>query len=346
MKIAFLEGDMSRAGGTERMTAFLANALCSAHTVYILSLHGSGESFFLLQPQVVHIWLQKKHPRQAIHRFLRKEMIDIAVNVDTGMSIFGIPSAWGTNAKVITWEHANYFNNWGSRWFPYIRSFAARFSDAIVVLTERDKQNYQTHFKHCSPITVIGNPVDPQVTAYSAESKTILSAGHFSPVKRFMLIPEIGKSVFSMHPDWKWRICGDGLERTALEKKLAEYGLEKNIVLVGTVKDMDIEYRGAAMYVLTSEMEGVPMVLLEAKSYGLPIVSFDIMTGPSEIVRDDVNGFLIESGNVAAMAEKICKLIEQPSLRKQFSESASMDMEKFDRKAIIEKWTKLFKSLI
>lgn len=346
MKIIFLEGDMSRAGGTERMTAFLANALCSEHKVYIFSLHGCGESFFELEPQVTHIRLPEKHQRKAIHRFLQKELIDIAVNVDTGMSIFGIPSAWGTKTKVITWEHSNYFNNWGSRWFPYIRRFAARHSDAVVVLTERDEQNYRTHFKNCSHINVIGNPIDSHEHTYSIESKTILSAGHLSSVKRFMLIPEIGKLVFSAHPDWKWRICGDGPDRTALEEKIIEYGLDRNIELVGAAKDMDTEYRNAAIYVLTSETEGLPMVLLEAKSYSIPIVSFDIMSGPSEIVRDDANGFLVESGNVTVMAEKICGLIDQPLLRKQFSENAALDMDKFDRKAIVEKWMKLFRSLI
>ena len=121
MRIVFLEGDMSRAGGTERMTAFLSNALCANHTVYIVSLRGCGKSFFELNPQVTHILLPQAHQRHAIHNFLKEKAIDIVINVDTGMSIFGIPTAWGTKAKVVTWEHSNYFNNWGSRLFPYIR---------------------------------------------------------------------------------------------------------------------------------------------------------------------------------------------------------------------------------
>ena len=87
------------------------------------------------------------------------------------------------------------------------------------------------------------------------------------------------------------------------------------------------------------------MVLLEAKSYGLPIVSFDIMTGPAEIVRNSVNGYLVESGNIAAMAERICELIEQPPLRKQFSAAAALDMEKFEKRGIIEEWEKLLSQM-
>ena len=68
-------------------------------------------------------------------------------------------------------------------------------------------------------------------------------------------------------------------------------------------------YCAAAMYVLTSEMEGLPMFLPEAKSYGLPIVSFDIETGSSDIVRDGVNGYLVKSGDTDTVAEKIYVLI-------------------------------------
>ena len=346
MKIIFLEGDMSRAGGTERMTAFLANALCSEHKVYIFSLHGCGESFFELEPQVTHIRLPEKHQRKAIHRFLQKELIDIAVNVDTGMSIFGIPSAWGTKTKVITWEHSNYFNNWGSRWFPYIRRFAARHSDAMVVLTGQDKRNYETHIPSNVPVYAIANPVQRHEIHYDAASRTILSAGALLPIKGYDRAIEVAKRILPSRPAWKWVICGEGPEREHLECLIREAGLEKQVFLPGTLRDMEAQYRSAAMVVMTSHMEGLPMVLLEAKSYGLPLVSFDIMTGPRDIIEDGVNGSLIPPDNVGVMAEKICGLIDQPLLRKQFSENAALDMDKFDRKAIVEKWMKLFRSLI
>ncbi len=336
---------MSRTGGTERMTAILANALSRNHTVSILDLHGTGTSFFALENAVSYQTLPQKHPRSAIRSFLRKSNADIVINVDIGMAIFGIPASMGMKTKVITWEHSNYYNNWGSRWFPYIRRLAVRFSDAVVVLTEQDKQNYEKNIAHCRRVAVIGNPVEPHETSYAAESKILLSAGHLSPIKRFGLIPDIGKLVFARHPDWQWHIYGEGPERALIEEKISQYGLEKNIRLAGSVKSMDKAYRAAAVYVMTSEMEGLPMVLLEAKSYGLPIVSFDIMTGPAEIVRNSVNGYLVESGNIAAMAERICELIEQPPLRKQFSAAAALDMEKFEKRGIIEQWEKLFSDL-
>lgn len=349
MNILFLEGDMSRRGGTERMTAWLSSMLSREHNVSVISLHmHNGEVFFPLAEAVNHSSLQSVKTTaqiKEIRRFIRKNAIDVVINVDTGMGYIGILAAKRTPAKVITWEHANFFNNWNSRIFPYLRRYAARKSDAMVVLTERDKRNYENNIKRCVPVTAIANPSKKGAYSYDSESKIILSAGLLGKIKRFELIVPIGKIVFDKHPDWKWALCGDGPERENLERAVREAGLEQNIIFRGSVSDMDTHYASAAMYVLTSEMEGLPMVLLEAKSHGLPIVSFDIETGPSDIVRDGVNGYLVESGNTDAMAEKICELIENSELRKQFSENAALDMDKFDEETIVKQWETLIRSL-
>ena len=349
MNILFLEGDMSRSGGTERMTVWLAGRLCQNHAVHILSLHMEKLAVFYPIPEAVsHSCLHSEKMSGKIceiRRYIRTYNISTVINVDTGMGYIGILAARRTSAQVITWEHSNFHNNWNSRWFPYIRRFAARHSDAMVVLTERDKHNYEAGIRRCVPVTVLTNPAHCHAVSYDAESKVILSAGLLSRIKRFDLLVPIGKIVFAKHPDWKCLLCGDGPERAALERAVQEAGLSENIVFCCAVREMEPMYRSAAMYVLTSEMEGLPMVLLEAKSYGLPIVSFDIETGPSDIVRDGVNGYLVPSGDTEAMADRICRLIEDCTLRQAFAEKSSLDMEKFDEEMIVKQWEKLIRSL-
>ncbi len=345
MNILFLEGDMSRRGGTERMTAWLSAVLARRHRVFILSLRNqNGDVFFPLDGAVSHTVLTAGNTFgkiREIHRFIQKNGIQAVINVDTGMGYIGILAAHGTGAKVITWEHANFHNNWNSRLFPHLRRFAAQRSDAMVVLTEQDRENYTNHIRRCAPVTVIPNPAKPADTVYDIHSKTILSAGLLDRIKRFHLLVPIGQAVFAKHPDWQWHLCGDGPERSNLETAVRDAGLEKNIQFCGSVSHMDEKYAAAAMYVLTSETEGLPMVLLEAKAHGLPIVSFAIQTGPGDIVRDGINGYLVQSGNTAAMADKICTLIENANLRQQFSDCAGLDMEKFDEERIVQKWEKL-----
>ena len=353
MNICFLEGDMSRKGGTERMTAMLANALSETHRVFVVSLKSEDNHvFFSLADSVLHTVLPPAIGKMGIlsqvrqiHRFLLEQQIDCVINVDTGMSIYGIPAAWGTKAKVITWEHANYYNNWGSRTFPYIRRFAARHSDAMVVLTGQDKRNYETHIPSNVPVYAIANPVQRHEIHYDAASRTILSAGALLPIKGYDRAIEVAKRILPSRPAWKWVICGEGPEREHLECLIREAGLEKQVFLPGTVRDMEAQYRSAAMVVMTSHMEGLPMVLLEAKSYGLPLVSFDIMTGPRDIIEDGVNGSLIPPDNVGVMAEKLSSLMDHEEFRVSFSAASQNGIENFEWKRVLGQWETLLVSL-
>jgi glycosyltransferase, group 1 family len=97
---------------------------------------------------------------------------------------------------------------------------------------------------------------------------------------------------------------------------------------------------------MTSRNEGLPLVLLEAKQYGLPIVSFNCPTGPSEIVLDGENGYLIDNFDIEEMSNKICKLIESEELREDFSRNSMNDIEKFDKEKILKQWIRLIEEMI
>jgi len=335
------------------MTAWLANHLSHTDTVSVISLQMEGaKSFFPLANAVRHEILPRSvgkltifRKNIALRKYLRENNIDVLINVDVGICIYGIPAAFGTKTRVITWEHGNYYNNWGSRWFPYFRRFAAKCSDAMVVLTEKDRENYRLHIPSKKPVYVIPNPAEQHTFRYDPDAKVILSAGLLAPIKRFDLAIEAAAKVLPSHPGWKWIICGEGPERENLQSLIARHHLEERVLLPGSAADMAAMYQKAAVYVMTSEMEGLPMVLLEAKSWGLPIVSFDIMTGPSDIVRAGVNGYLTESGNVDDLTEKLTALMEQPELRRKFSEASQLDMEKFEEKEIVDRWNTLMKGM-
>ena len=349
MRICLLEGDMSRTGGTERMAAWLANALCREHEVYILSLRlAKGNVFYPLEPGVAHDVVPSFSDKLGIFRqirwikkHLKQHQIDRVINVDMGMGFYGILAARGTKAKTITWEHGNYYNNWGSRLFPHLRRYAAKKSDAVVLLTEKDRQNYDRHIKNHAPITVIPNPATVHDHAYDPGSRTILSVGHLLRNKGYHRVVEIGKKILPSHPDWKWVICGEGPERPRLEAAIREAGLEKQILLPGLIRDMDAQYQSAAIQVLTSDMEGLPMTLLEGKGWGLPLVAFDIMTGPSDIIEDGVNGYLIGAFDLDAMADKLAMLMDDTALRRQLSAGSSVGMEKFSEKTILSAWEEI-----
>lgn len=347
-KICFLTSDVSWYGGTTKMLFYIAEKLRDYYCVQVLSLRMDNEIYFKM-PESIKCCVLPKYDGKVgilkqiywINRYIKKNRIDWMINVDTGMGFYGVIASRGTTAKVITWEHSNYYNNWGSKIFPYLRYYAATKSDAIIVLTNQDKLNYESNVKKCAPIWVIPNPVLEHPYTYNVESRIILSVGHLLKNKGYDRAIEIAASFIKDYPEWKWVICGEGPERYCLENKIRELGLSKQVILLGLVEKMKEIYTNASMLVMTSDMEGLPMVLLEAKSYGLPLVAFDIMTGPRDIIDNQENGFLIKPFDLKEMENKIKQLIIDDELRKNMSEKTKNGMDKFSEKNIIEKWTKL-----
>lgn len=136
-----------------------------------------------------------------------------------------------------------------------------------------------------------------------------------------------------------------GPEFNKIEEKIIEYNLEKNVNLKGCTNSVYGKYSEYSIYVLPSYREGLPLVLLEAKANKLPIVSFDIETGPNEIVENDVNGFLVEKYNIREMAIKINELLRNKNLRQKFSENSYKNINNFKQDTIINEWTSLINSI-
>ena len=92
MNICFLEGDMSRRGGTERMTALLSNALCQNHNVWVISLRMHGESvFFSLNEKIQHTVLSGPSDNPGILKQIQKIYLDhFRQNILTFSFYYGI----------------------------------------------------------------------------------------------------------------------------------------------------------------------------------------------------------------------------------------------------------------
>ncbi len=338
------------AGGTERATFLLANTLSSKNKIFIINT-SENKPFFELEKKIEIYYL---HGASKVSRilnlikYLREKKIDVLITVEALTGIYTLPATLVAKCKNIIWEHANFYQTQNSKYMNFVRQLELRWASAYVVLTERDKYNFRQHFKIRCPLENIYNIIPEQSgVQYNIDSKIILSAGHHRIIKNFTIIPDIGKLVFDKHPDWKWYIYGtcSGESYKLLKNKIEKAGLSNNIFLFDRSKNMDKIYSSAAMYVMTSLMEGLPMVLLEAKSHKLPLISFDIETGPDEIIRHNEDGFLVEAYNIQEMADKICELIENEKQRNEMSNLAQTNLHFFSEYEVTLKWKKLLSIL-
>ena len=151
-------------------------------------------------------------------------------------------------------------------------------------------------------------------------------------------LTEVAMRVLKQFPDWKWLVVGSGEEQAFLQRFILKNKMEHQLILTGRTQDVNAYLRKAQIYVMTSRIEGLGMSLLEAKSFSLPSVSFDIPTGPNEIIEDGVNGYLVEPFDCEDMAEKLARLMEDDALRADFAAHAQDNAEKFQMQGILRDW--------
>ena len=358
-KICFFSGDITRSGGTERVSTVIANQLVKNKDldICILSLwENNKELFFHLDSEIRRYTLFEKTTNGkkifkyilTVRQFVKRNNIDVLIDIDGILDMYSIPALIGVNCALISWEQFNYYYNPDGPYRKVTRRLAAKKADAIVVLTDEDKKNYEEASKIHGKIRRIYNPIESTIgvsNKYDVGSKAIISAGRLTNQTGFDMLVDVADIVLKKHTDWKWIICGEGEERKALEEKIKEYKLERNLILKGNVDNIEEHYKKSAMFVLTSRAEGFGLVLTEAKKEGLPCVSFRCPAGPGEIILDGVNGCLIDCFNIEEMAEKINMLIENQDMRKKFSDNAMVGTEKFNIDEIGKQWKELIEQL-
>ena len=357
IRICFFSGDITRSGGTEKVSSQIMNALCVSYDIFVISIAQQNDiPFYPIDNRISRSELFEKNPNGIRHysaivmrlrKYLIDNRIDLLIDIDTILDAFSVPAVRGTDIKLVAWEHFNFYETLGTRIRMPIRRFFTRKADAVVTLTREDKAYYSRAFRGKTRIEHIYNPISlpEKPPEYDIHSKTIVSVGRLARQKGFDYLIETADLVFASHPDWEWLILGEGDERQRLESMLAEKGL-RQVRLVGRVENVEDYLAGASLFVMTSRFEGFPLALVEAKAAGLPAVSFRCRTGPSELIEEGVNGFLIDCFDVGQMAERICELIEDSGKRLTFSQRALDDTQKMDNKRVASQWKALLESLL
>lgn len=350
-KICFIGFGLFTIGGCQRVTISLANSLCDKYETHLLSLCEvpKNHGYFVDEKVRVHSFGMpldmrarkslKLAPR--LIKFLRENDIDILfIAGSLPIPLVSIIKPFA-KSKIVFCDHENLAGR--DKKSVLFRKIACTISDKVVVLTKQTLDDYKETFGiKDDKIEQIYNSVDYKPESKSVvTAKKIISVGRISSEKGFDLAVEVAETVFKKHPEWTWDIYGDGPDFEKIKSKISEKNLQNNLILMGADPNVRSKYRDYSICVLPSYREGFAVVLLEAKISGLPVVSFDCSSGPSEIIRGGVDGYLIPCYNTKAMAEKICCLIESDELRKSFSAHSCDNIEKFSSKNVITKWCNL-----
>ncbi len=141
-------------------------------------------------------------------------------------------------------------------------------------------------------------------------------------------------------------MVGDGPDRERLEQLAHDLGIARACYFVGYQSDVAGYYRLFDAFVLPSVNEGTPVSAIEALASGTPVVA-NRVGGVPDVVRDGVDGFLVEAGDTEGAADRLAQLAEDPELRARFGESGRSHMfERYAVSRLVDDVDRLYRSLL
>ena len=194
----------------------------------------------------------------------------------------------------------------------------AREWDAIVFLTERQRQEVARFLGDSGNLVVVPNALsvasEPLPGARDPHRGVIVA--NLTARKRVDHALAAIAAARTAGAPVSVDIVGDGSERTRLEARAREWGLEDVVRFTGHEPQAAARYRSASWTLLTSTAEGAPLVLMEAMSGGCIPIAYDIRYGPADTIDDGRNGFLVADGDVDGAAAALVELCEMDEGRR------------------------------
>ena len=225
-------------------------------------------------------------------------------------------------------------------------------SNRIIAVSEGIKRDLVENFGADEKnVCVIYNPFDldeierlsreEEIPPFFQDNKpAVVAVGRLSPEKNHTLLLrsfcEVRKS-----NDLKLMFIGEGEEKERLIELSKKLKIDKEVFFIGFQKNPYKYMSKATMLVLPSLYEGFGNVIVEAMALGLPVIATDCPYGPSEIIEDGKDGFLVPSDDPVALAIKIKEILQDHELRANISKAAKIKAQRFKLNNIIGQYRRM-----
>ena len=381
MKIVFLHHANIYRAGIERMMAIKANMLAEqmGWEVVLLTYEQNAALFpYPLSSKVkcvdlnIHFYdayksvypmryfrklILRRRLAEVLRRFLQEQRPDIVICTDKDAHELNALSQARTTEIIVVEAHTGMIDHemqvrrthsFIRRQIAYkdmmrLKRAVSRY-DVLIALTASDARCWSSYVK----TEVIPNCLSHdlgKMADLSKEKKRVIMVGRVDYQKGQDLLSQAWLQVSQRHPDWRLDLYGDG-ETTYVSEVKPLIDRQSSIVLHPSTPDIFTEYQKSDFLVCSSRWEAFGLILIEAMSCGLPVVAFDCDNGPRSIITDGEDGLLVKNGDVNALAEKICWMIEHPLKRQQMGQIAWQHVASYCRETIIQRYVSFLSSLL
>lgn len=325
-KIVFVIPDMP-GGGTERVVALLANEYSARKIPVAILLFAGNERAYPLDQRIEVVSVGGPSGGNLRTRLLRLLRMRRFYRDNKNCQIWAFSAMGAVFSAVAALGQRHFFlvseRNDPSRYeHRRVRDFCYSFADVVVCQTPDAAEQFSRRIRRKS--VVIPNPLEITETLFTGErEKRIVAVGRLSAQKNHSLLLQAFASFVKSHEDYVLELYGRGELEGELREQASRLGIDKKVIFKGFSGHVLSDIRTAAMYVLSSDYEGISNSMLEAMALGLPVVATDCPIGGARMfIKDGVNGFLTPVGDAEAMARAMGRLADEPELAGQFGREA------------------------
>lgn len=329
-------------GGAERVLTALANAFAEkGFDVSYVTFQENG--YYTISEQIKKIVINKSKADEIIclRKLIKKEKFSIIISflhpvtVKCQLALFGMKN----KPVVIASERGDPYSNSMNSIRNLLRIIAYIRCDLLVFQTQEAMDYFGNRIAKKG--IVIPNPIrdDLPEPYYGVKEKRIVAVGRLEKQKNFPLLLTAYKRVHEEFPDYQLYIYGEGSLREELNALSVELGIDNFVFFPGFVKHIEDQIKNAALYVSSSDYEGISNSMIEAMALGIPTVCTDCPIGGARLmIKDNENGILVPVGEKEALAEAMIKVLSNQELAKRISSAAIEIRSEYSIDTISDKW--------
>ena len=219
-------------------------------------------------------------------------------------------------------------------------------ADGFVFQTEEQKDFYLylTDVKK----QIIPNPIEEiEVQPFvGVRKKEIVNFCRLSAAKNIPLLISAFAQIVKKHPDYSLVIYGEGPEKSEIESCILKYGLSEKVCLLPFAENVLQLVRDSAIFVSSSDREGISNSMLEAMAIGLPVVCTDCPAGGARMfIKPYENGILVPVRDQQALAEAMIYMIEHPKDAEKMGRNAVEIRNTLEKDKILGQWLSFIKAV-
>lgn len=217
-----------------------------------------------------------------------------------------------------------------------------------IILQNKGQQSLLTK-REKKKSFIIPNPIDDKYFDYQKEMNIrplhIISIGRLSEQKDYSLAINAFSKIVKNHPNLTYHIFGKGEDKEKIENQIKEMNLKEKVILEGFTTDIDLIYKNADIFLMTSLYEGMPNALAESLAVGIPSISMDCDFGPRDLIENEQMGILIKDHTVDATVNALSDMIENYNYFSLKAEQRkNIIKSKYSLEKITDEWIKFIEN--